>query len=109
MELLSAAQSLISESLAPSTRKAYDSAYRRWEIFTQEYGYEALPASPRDISCYLAFLGIQEASFGTAQTAVAAIADRHAQSFLESPCTHVSVKRALGDTSGGRRTKQFIR
>ena len=39
---------------------------------------------------------MQKASYGAAQTVVAAIADRHVRRLLPSPCNHASVKRALG-------------
>ena len=76
-------------------RKAYDSAFKKWEDFCDEFGHSAFPATPQHIVYYLAYLGVQDALFGAAQTAIAAITDRHARGFCESPCCHILVKRAL--------------
>ena len=83
MDLEAAAEVLIADVLAPSTRRAYNAAFKKWEEFAEEFGYTAIPASSKGVVCYLAYLGIQQASFGTAQTVVAAKADRHARQVLD--------------------------
>ena len=84
------AEALIAKATAPSTQKAYAVAYKKWEAFAEEHGYPVFPASTEHVVWYLAYLGVQEASLGTAQAAVAAIADKHARGVRDLPCAHPS-------------------
>ena len=89
------AEALMADAISDSTKRSYDEAYKKWEKFTEEYGFEALPARAKHVVWYLAFLSVNDASYEAAKTAVAAISDRHVRGFAEDPCSHASVKRAL--------------
>ena len=65
-------------------------------VFAAENEYTVIPASTEHVVCYIACLGVRGATYGAAQTAVAAIADRHTRQILDSPCSHPAVKRVLG-------------
>ena len=101
MDLREEARALIGDAIAPSTKRAYDAAFSKWAKFASENEYETLPASVEHILWYLAYLSELGASYGAAQTAVAAIADKHEKRVLVSPCAHPSVKRARVASAAG--------
>ena len=55
--LLSKVDDIMGGRVAPSTRAAYDAAFKRWEAFAMRFGVDAVPADPRHIACFLAHSG----------------------------------------------------
>lgn len=93
---------------APGTRRAYDSAWSRFERWCEREGHLALPAHPAVVAAYLVDAadtmsadGTREYSPATLTKWVAALTDRHRRAGMQVPPTqHETVRATL---SGIRR------
>ncbi|CAB4907384.1 site-specific integrase [Rhodococcus kroppenstedtii] len=84
------------------TRRAYSSAWRRFESWCSRAGHHPLPAHPATVAAYLVDAADTLATDGTRAYApatlgkwVAAIADRHRAAGCESPSGHEMVRATL--------------
>ena len=96
----------IEQSMASSrstgTRRAYASAWRRFETWCAATGYISLPAHPATVAAYLVAAADTLTVDGTRAYAaatfgkwVAAIADRHRATGHDNPCGHEMVRATL--------------
>lgn len=83
------------------TRRAYDSAWRRFENWCARNGHTALPAHPATVAAYLVDAadtwnddGTRAYSPATLTKWVAALSDRHRHAGVDVPPTHYEVVRA---------------
>ena len=83
----------IDAELAASTRRAYASAWRQWEIWCEGRGIAALPATPEAIAAFLTERAETGLCYGTLDGAWSAIAHRHHQDGLPDPTADVVVRR----------------
>ena len=90
-----------------ATRRAYDSAWRRFETWCTVAGHHALPAHPATVAAYLVAAADTLTVDGTRAYApstfgkwIAAVADRHRATGYDNPCGHEMVRATL---SGIRR------
>ena len=87
---------VIREARAPSTNKAYDGAYSKWEKWTDNYSeVVSVPAKPAHVVLYLLFLARSATSFSSINLAICAIAWAHRRVGLVSPSTSIIVIEAL--------------
>lgn len=84
------------------TRRAYSSAWRRFESWCARAGHRSLPAHPATVAAYLVDAADMITTDGTRVYApatlgkwVAAIADRHRSAGCDSPCGHEMVRATL--------------
>lgn len=84
------------------TRRAYTSAWHRFDTWCAAEGYGALPAHPATVAAYLVAAadtltveGSRAYAPSTFGKWVAAIADRHRAAGLDSPCGHEMVRATL--------------
>ena len=90
-------------SQSAGTRRAYDSAWRRFAGWCSTNGHTALPAHPATVAAYLVEAadtwtpgGTRAYSPATLTKWVAAIADRHRRAGVEvSPTQHETVRATL--------------
>ena len=82
-------------SIAPSTAKAYDSAFKHWSTYASNNNLALLPVSPIDLGNCLADLADSSGSFATITTVVAAVARHHWDRFLPSPTENFALRRLL--------------
>ena len=94
----------LTASRAGSTTRAYASA---WSAFSRYAGTHALPADPLHVAEYLSAIG-ERLRPATVHLHAAAIAARHRDAGLDSPCDHAGVTRALAGHARrkGARQKQ---
>ncbi|MFI8568306.1 site-specific integrase [Rhodococcus sp. NPDC078407] len=85
-----------------ATRRAYDSAWRRFETWCTVAGHHALPAHPATVAAYLVAAADTLTVDGTRAYApstfgkwIAAIADRHRAAGHNNPCGHEIVRATL--------------
>ncbi|OXM18318.1 integrase [Rhodococcus erythropolis] len=84
------------------TRRAYESAWRRFEHWCTAHGHSSLPAHPATVAAYLVAAADTLTTDGSRAYApptfakwVAAIADRHRRTGHESPTSHEIVRGTL--------------
>lgn len=84
------------------TRRAYESAWRRFEHWCTAHSHSSLPAHPATVAAYLVAAADTLTTSGTRAYApptfakwVAAIADRHRRTGHESPTSHEIVRGTL--------------
>ena len=89
-------------SSSAGTRRAYTSAWRRFETWSAATGHIPLPAHPATVAAYLVAAADTVATDGTRAYApstlikwVAAIADRHRGTGYDNPCGHEMVRATL--------------
>ncbi|MGV8875259.1 MAG: site-specific integrase [Rhodococcus sp. (in: high G+C Gram-positive bacteria)] len=89
-------------SRSAGTRRAYTSAWRRFETWCAAAGHIALPAHPATVAAYLVAAADTLTVDGTRVYApstlgkwVAAIADRHRATGHDNPCGHEMVRATL--------------
>ncbi|MDJ0361027.1 site-specific integrase [Rhodococcus sp. H29-C3] len=92
----------IESARSPGTRRAYASAWRRFETWAAVHGHTALPAHPATVAAYLVAAadtittgGIRAYSPATFGKWVAAITDRHRTAGDDNPCSHEMVRATL--------------
>ncbi|CCQ18463.1 putative integrase [Rhodococcus sp. AW25M09] len=85
-----------------ATRRAYDSAWRRFETWCTAAGHIPLPAHPATVAAYLVAAADTVTVEGTRTYApatlskwVAAVADRHRATGHDNPCGHEMVRATL--------------
>lgn len=79
---------------APGTRRAYHVGWTDFSAHCREHGFEALPASPQTVTLYVTALA-DRAKLATIRLYLAAIAHKHREIGLESPVSHVIVRRVV--------------
>ncbi len=82
---------------APNTRRAYESAWRHFEIYCRMLGRATLPADPTTVRLYISFcLDVRERPLTLASVGLhlAAIAFIHRMANLESPTASTEVQLA---------------
>ena len=89
-------------SRSTGTRRAYTSAWRRFETWCTHEGHYALPAHPATVAAYLVAAADTLTVDGTRAYAaatfgkwIAAIADRHRATGHDNPCGHEMVRATL--------------
>ena len=82
-------------SLAPSTEKSYERAFKEWEDYAVEEAIPILPITPIDLGNFLATLADNMGSMAKINLAIAAIADRHLGEHLKSPTVDPSFRKML--------------
>ncbi|GGG01272.1 hypothetical protein GCM10007304_14060 [Rhodococcoides trifolii] len=89
-------------SRSTGTRRAYTSAWRRFETWCTVAGHHALPAHPATVAAYLVAAADTLTVDGTRAYAaatfgkwIAAIADRHRATGHDNPCGHEMVRATL--------------
>lgn len=92
----------VAASRSTGTRRAYSSAWRRFETWCTVAGHHALPAHPATVAAYLVAAADTLTVDGTRAYAaatfgkwIAAIADRHRQVGHDNPCGHEMVRATL--------------
>lgn len=97
--LQAVADELSEHTLAASTLRAYDRAWRSFETFADQHNLQALPAHPQTVGLYVAWLSEQTHDDGTpvygmstVRQDLAGIAHRHLRAGLLDPTTHASVR-----------------
>lgn len=91
------------DSQSEGTRRAYSSAWRRFEHWCRIHGYESLPAHPATVAAYLVDAAETvnpngERAYSTMSLGkwTAAIADRHRRAGMEpNPALHELVRRTM--------------
>ncbi len=89
-------------SRSVGTRRAYTSAWRRFETWCAATGHHALPTHPATVAAYLVAAadtltvdGTRAYAAATLSKWVAAIADRHRATGHDNPCGHEMVRATL--------------
>jgi len=88
-------------SRAPSTRRAYSSAIRRWTEWCDGRGVAAATAGPEHVATWIAELAAAGKSASTIQVALAALAAEARDATRDDPTAHPGVRRVR---AGLRRT-----
>lgn len=83
------------EALAPSTRKAYQSDWARWEAFCTSMHASPLPAEPQLVALYMATLADEGKAVATIERALAALSKVHELRELDNPAAHFGVKLTM--------------
>ena len=87
-------QAFLEQAVAPSTERAYSAAFRKWQEYAAERGFQELPARSEQVMCFLAARG-RDVSWGAAQTAAAAINNRHVRAGFQSPTNDPTLRMML--------------
>ena len=92
----------VAASRSTGTRRAYSSAWRRFETWCTVAGHHALPAHPATVAAYLVAAadtltvdGTRAYAPSTFGKCVAAITDRHRATGHDNPCSHEIVRATL--------------
>jgi integrase len=88
------AKQYAADSMAPNTRKAYQSALGEFEKFCEARGVSALPAEPSTLIDYFMERAERD-KLSTLQVKRAAIVSAHQAKGLLDPCSHPTVKKVL--------------
>ncbi len=102
LEVAARIERSMAASRSAGTRRAYTSAWQRFETWCTVVGHISLPAHPAVVAAYLVDAADTIAADGTRTYApatlgkwVAAIADHHRSTGTESPCGHEVVRATL--------------
>jgi integrase len=93
---------------ADNTRRAYRVGWNDFSAYCQDNGFDTLPASPQSIALYVTALA-RRAKVATIRLYLAAIAERHRETGLESPTAHEVVRRivrGIARTNGASQTRK---
>lgn len=102
-ELLDEAREFLDASLSPNTKRAYAIDLREFRYWCTKHGVSWLPAEPRTLAAYLAFLA-KTHKISSIQRKLAAISVAHRMSNQEAnPVRDFAVKQTL---EGIKRTKR---
>lgn len=94
-------RALVAESLAPSTRRSYESHLAGWMTWCRRNGYSPLPADPATVAAYLSFLAERPAAEGgkvrpsSIKAIKSAISTAHNLAGHSNPTTAAIVVRTL--------------
>jgi integrase len=83
----------VDSTLAPSTRRIYDLAWKRWERWCATRDVQPLPASPALVCAYITDLAAAGSSVPTLDLAVGAISYRHRVRGLDDPTAGEAVRQ----------------
>lgn len=81
------------DSLAPATRRAYESSLRSWRLWCSGRGVPALPATPELVAAHLTDLASEGKSTSTMDRLLAALRDKHLDLGFDDPTAHRGVQR----------------
>ena len=102
VEIAARIERSMASARSPATRRAYDSAWRRFETWCIAAGQIPLPAHPATVAAYLVAAADTLTVDGTRAYApstfgkwVAAITDRHRATGHDNPCSHEMVRATL--------------
>lgn len=102
VEIAARIERSMAASRSAGTRRAYASAWRRFETWCTVHGHQMLPAHPATVAAYLVGAADTITPDGTRAYApptlgkwVAAIADRHRSAGLDNPSGHEVVRATL--------------
>lgn len=79
---------------AENTRRAYRTGWKHFSAYCSLNGFNALPASPQTVTLYVTSLA-ESAKLATIRLYLAAIAQKHRETGLESPVAHEIVRRVV--------------
>jgi integrase len=98
---LDAARTYVKKAKADRTRATYAEQWRIFARWCASNGFESLPASPAVIGLYVTTRARTGRKVSTIALGLAAVACKHREARLESPCGHDDVRELL---AGVRRT-----
>lgn len=81
------------DSLAPATRRAYESSLRTWRKWCRDRGVPAIPATPELVAAHLTDLAEAGRSTSTMDRTLAALRDKHLDLGFDDPTSHRGVQR----------------
>lgn len=76
---------LLDNSIKPSTKKTYESAYKRYSSFCQDYNFNETPASKETLVAFVAMLFEQNLKGSTMKVYLSAIRHAHIKKDLADP------------------------
>jgi integrase len=79
---------------ADNTRRAYRVGWNDFSAYCVENRFDALPASPQSVALYVTALA-ERAKLATIRLYLAAIAEKHRETGLDSPTSHEMVRRIV--------------
>ena len=87
---------VLEKARAPTTNKAYNSAFSKWQSWSNNYDeVVSVPANPLHIVLYLIFLARSASSFSVINLAICAIAWAHRKAGLVSPTSSIIVVETM--------------
>jgi integrase len=92
--LVDRARDYAEASRADNTRRAYRIGWNDFSAYCRTRCFDPLPASPQTVALYVATLA-QRAKLATIRLYLAAIAEKHRETGLESPTLHEMVRRIV--------------
>ena len=92
--LIERARAYTDAAVPPNTLRAYGASWRSFVDFCSVRNVDALPAEPQTVALYVAHRA-ELCTVSTVRQNLAAIASKHAENGLESPCKHEVVRRML--------------
>jgi hypothetical protein len=111
-EGLRLASGFLQTSIAESTLRQYQSAYKYWKKFCSENGLQEYPASVEHISSCVAIVASETRSVGIVENLASAIAYEHRKHYLPSPTLHESfrllIRSVKRNFAGDRKTAEPI-
>ena len=97
-EAAQAVASGLRDAKADNTRRAYASAWLRFQAWAEAGGHPTLPASPQAVALYLGHLAAEGKAIATIEQARAAISHFHAAAGMQksdNPARHPVVAEAV--------------
>jgi integrase len=92
--LVDRARDYADASRAENTRRAYRIGWNDFSAYCRTRRFDSLPASPQILALYVTTLA-QRAKLATIRLYLAAIAEKHRETGLESPTSHEMVRRVV--------------
>ncbi len=102
--LIERARAYTEAAVPLNTLRAYAASWRSFTLFCESRDVESLPTTPQTVALYVAHRA-ELCTVSTVRQNLAAIASKHAENGLESPCKHEVVRRML---RGIARTKGTV-
>jgi integrase len=93
---------------AENTRRAYRVGWNDFSAYCADNGFNALPAMPQSVALYVTALAAR-AKLATIRLYLAAIAEKHRETGLDSPTAHEVVRRivrGIARTNGASQTRK---
>jgi site-specific recombinase XerD len=94
-QLTNQTREFIESSKTNNTMKAYASDWSQFEMFCNHFEFISMPAAPRVVARYAAFMAVQKRKVATIQRHLASISMKHKAENYESPTNSVDVQSAL--------------